>query len=288
MRKLTAGSLCTGYGGLEIALAALFPGLRTRFMADNDPAVCAVLECRYPAIPNLGDISTVSGADLPPVDILAAGFPCQPFSVIGKQAGTTDRRFIFGEITRVLSEMEARPGMLVLENVPGLRTNDDGRALYHVLRALAHLRYVGSYGVYRAAEIGAPHPRARLFLVAFAADAPGIVQRVQNTRGNPSPAEEKAREIFAGGGISDSETGLWAPYGNSINRWECITGRTAPFPVEPFPGSLPRVSLRFVEWMMGIPDGWVTDLPLSYEDRARILGNGVVPQQAAYAIRDLL
>lgn len=288
MRRLAVGSLCTGYGGLEMALGALFP-VRTRFMADSDPAVSVVLRHRYPGIPNLGDISLVNGAALPRVDILAAGFPCQPFSVIGKRAGREDERFIFGEIERLLSEMEPRPGVLVLENVPGLRTIDDGRAFHGVLRSLAHLGYVGSYGVYRAAEIGAPHPRARLFLVAHAADSPGVFQRVQDARNHPSPAEEKARQVLARGGISDSETGVWAPYGDCVNRWECITGRSAPFPVEPFPGTLPRISLRLVEWMMGIPDGWVTGIPgLNYEDRARILGNGVVPQQAAYAIRDLL
>ena len=287
MDHLRIGSLCTGYGGLEMGLRALFPGAVVSFMADNDPAVSVLLESRYPHY-NHGDLFEIRGADLPGADILAAGFPCQPFSVIGKQAGKSDKRFVFDEITRIISEMDPRPGMLVLENVPGLRTVDNGWVFHYVIRALANLRYVGSYGVYRAAEIGAPHPRARLFLVAFTADAPGIIQRVQDARGDTSPAESEAREILARGGISDSETSFWSPYGDTIHRWERICRRVAPFPVEPFPGSLPRVSLRFVEWMMGIPEGWVTDLPLKYEDRARILGNGVVPQQAEYAIRDLL
>lgn len=80
-------------------------------------------------------------------------------------------------------------------------------------------------------------------------------------------------------------------YAPAIARWEQVTGRTAPPPSTPSrrPGGKPQLSARFVEWMMGLPDGHVTgpDLGLPREHQLRLLGNGVVPQQAALAVRQL-
>ena len=84
----------------------------------------------------------------------------------------------------------------------------------------------------------------------------------------------------------------YTDYGNyapAIARWEQITGRAAPPPSTPSrrPGGKPQLSARFVEWLMGLPDGHVTgpDLALPREHQLRLLGNGVVPQQAALAVR---
>lgn len=82
----------------------------------------------------------------------------------------------------------------------------------------------------------------------------------------------------------------FGPYTAAIARWEAVLGRPAPAPTEPTgKGGAHRLSPRFVEWMMGLPDGWVTDVPgTSRNDQLKALGNGVVPQQAAAAVRHLL
>lgn len=82
----------------------------------------------------------------------------------------------------------------------------------------------------------------------------------------------------------------FGPYAPAIARWEHITGRAAPPPTTPprHEGGKPRLSAQFVEWMMGLPEGHVTDLDLSRERQLRMLGNGVVPQQAALAVRTLI
>jgi DNA (cytosine-5)-methyltransferase 1 len=72
----------------------------------------------------------------------------------------------------------------------------------------------------------------------------------------------------------------WGAYEPAIRRWERILGRPAPTPVD----DRQRLNPVFVEWMMGLPDGWVTDSDLSRKDQLRMLGNGVVPQQAALAL----
>lgn len=80
----------------------------------------------------------------------------------------------------------------------------------------------------------------------------------------------------------------WGIYAAAIARWEALT-RPAPAPTQPSRKGTPQLSPRFSEWMLGLPDGWVTDVPgLTRNDMLRILGNGVVPQQAAAALRVLL
>lgn len=81
----------------------------------------------------------------------------------------------------------------------------------------------------------------------------------------------------------------WGVYEPAIRRWERILGRDAPWATEPSLRSKKgRLSPRFVEWMMGWAEGWVTSLKLSRNEQLKILGNGVVPQQAAEAVRFLL
>ena len=77
----------------------------------------------------------------------------------------------------------------------------------------------------------------------------------------------------------------WGQYAPAINRWEHILGRSAPAPTEPGPKGGQRLSPRFVEWLMGLPEGHVTDVKISRNDQLKALGNGVVPQQAAAATR---
>lgn len=88
----------------------------------------------------------------------------------------------------------------------------------------------------------------------------------------------------------ESCAGTFGPYAEAIERWEAVTGRKAPAPTELTPKGKHRLSATFVEWLMGQPDGWVTaeELGLSRVQQLRALGNGVVTQQAIYAITWLL
>ena len=80
----------------------------------------------------------------------------------------------------------------------------------------------------------------------------------------------------------------WGPYEAAVRRWEHVTGRAAPAPAMPRPGRQPRLSAEFAEWMMGIP-GWVTGVPgITRIAQLRLVGNGVVPRQAAAALAGLI
>ena len=80
----------------------------------------------------------------------------------------------------------------------------------------------------------------------------------------------------------------WQQYEPAICRWERVTGRAAPYPIETGTRGQPRLAACFVEWLMGLPSGYVTDLGLPRSAELRALGNGVVPQQAEEALRSLV
>ena len=89
--------------------------------------------------------------------------------------------------------------------------------------------------------------------------------------------------------LANDPTTDFGPYAAAIARWEAVLGRPAPAPTEPTgKGGAHRLSPRFVEFMMGLPDGWVTDTDTTRNEQLKALGNGVVPQQAEAALRWLL
>ena len=89
-------------------------------------------------------------------------------------------------------------------------------------------------------------------------------------------------------GLGDLDEARWGVYAAAIARWEVLLGRPVPEPTQPGRHGRPVLAPPFVEWLMGVPHGWVTDLELPRTAALRVLGNGVVPQQAAAAIQALL
>lgn len=116
---LAIGSLCTGYGGLDLAAAEVFGG-RPAWMADPDPGAAAVLAHHWPHVPNLGDITIADFRAVPPVDVLCAGFPCQDLSYAGRGAGIREgtRSGLWHHIADAVGVV--RPRYLVLENVAAI------------------------------------------------------------------------------------------------------------------------------------------------------------------------
>ncbi len=112
----------------------------------------------------------------------------------------------------------------------------------------------------------------------------------------PTPQATNAPRSSTGYGpnlheiATNSDLTHFGPYAKAITRWEQTTGRTAPPPTTPprRKGNKPQLNTRFVEWLMGLPNGHVTDLDLPREHQLRLLGNGVVPQQAALAVNTLI
>jgi DNA (cytosine-5)-methyltransferase 1 len=159
---LTAGSLCSGYGGLDLAVMAV-TGARLAWVAETDRYAAAVLAHHWPDVPNLGDITALNWAKVPPVDLVSAGWPCQDISYAGPGAGITEgtRSGLWLTIADGLRHL--RPAYVFLENVAALRT----RGLAKVLGDLAALGYDARWLCLRASDAGACHRRDRLFALAW-------------------------------------------------------------------------------------------------------------------------
>jgi DNA (cytosine-5)-methyltransferase 1 len=298
---MTIGSLCTGYGGLDKAVRAVFGG-ELIWWSDIEDGPITIIKHRTNA-PNLGDLKTVDWASVQRPRIFTAGYPCQPFSNAGLRLGTDDPRHLWPWIANAIGIL--RPEIIVLENVAAhLRRGFD-----IVSADLASLGYVVGWTIVRASDIGAPHQRRRLFIVAIANTACELFDRTgrlrQRWRSEHSDGREPATDTqsqrrdergaeYAGqqGGLdAASDRGaIWGEYAAAIERWESVLGRVAPEPTEISTRGGRVLSPAFVEWMMGLNLGHVTDPMhgLTRNQQLKLLGNGVVPQQAEHAIRILI
>lgn len=333
-------------GGLDLAVEHVF-NARTVWHAEWEDAPSKILARHWPGVPNLRDVTAVDWAAVEPVDIITGGFPCQDVSLAGRRAGMAEgtRSNLWGAMRSAVEII--RPTYVVAENVRGLlsahaesasdmeprpgllgdRRGGSLRALGRVLGDLADLGYDAAWYSVRASDVGAPHHRFRVFILATRRDV-GLVEGVQDAdlaarreRGEPAPGQAESGRArpdagrrggasatdAAGNGryegrpepagkrgrphapLSGSPDIDWGPYAAAVHRWEHVLGRVAPAPTAPNSKGKPRLSPAFTEWMMGLPEGWVTDTPgLKRADYLTACGNGVVPQQAAHALTRIL
>jgi DNA (cytosine-5)-methyltransferase 1 len=277
------GSLCTGYGGLDLAAEEFF-NAHTIWASDTDKSASSVIQQRF-AIPNLGDLKKIDWATVEPIDIMTAGYPCQPFSHAGERKGLEDERHIWPYIKEAISIL--RPQFVILENVRGHLT----LGFDLVLGDLAQIGYDAKWALVRASEVGAPHKRERLFVIAHSnSDA-----HQKSRRANRS-VHGTSEQIINGSdwheyGCSCQIAGNAHDKHQSHNRKVSKLGRRltprCKMHMQDAPDALDqhgKLSSVFVEYMMGLPKGWITDAGLSRAQELKMLGNGVVPQQALYAL----
>jgi len=155
--------LFAGIGGFH--QAACSTGGRCVFASEIDLEAKRAYETNYNIIPH-GDITQIDKSEIPDHDILFAGFPCQPFSIIGKKLGFDDiRGTLFFEIARILKEK--KPKMFILENVKQLKTHNKGKTLDTILKTLESLGYKVYCDVLNALDFGLPQKRERIIIVGF-------------------------------------------------------------------------------------------------------------------------
>ena len=307
----TFGSLFAGIGGIDLGLERA--GWTGRWQVEWDPFCQHVLAHHWPDVPRYGDIHGVHGAAacpdgdansgdvstlravsqgdgsqprrdsggtcglcLEPVDLIAGGFPCQPWSVAGKRQGTEDDRWLWPEFERTVREL--RPRYVLVENVPGLLAGRGGMGA--VLGGLAALGYDAEWDVISAAAVGAPHLRDRVWIVAHAdrsgrqeprwsvavGTAFGPAERggasVEDADCGTVESRRRGRGTPEAGQLADTTSGtrLWQaqgqdghpPFRHQGNGADC-------WRVEPDVGRVAH----------GVP---------ARVDRLRALGNAVVPQ----------
>ncbi len=191
--------LCSGYDGVGRGLRQLFPNLRTIAYVEREGFPIANLvkkaeENKMDAAPVFTDVKAFPYRKFRGcVDILSAGFPCQPFSSAGKRQATEDPRHLYPWIADGITA--CRPTVVLLENVEGIisaKTGDGESVLKYVLRDLESRGYSCAWGVFSAEEVGAPHQRKRVFIVAHAKDGQS---RQSETRHGREGAVGRSEEV---------------------------------------------------------------------------------------------
>jgi DNA (cytosine-5)-methyltransferase 1 len=263
--ELAALHLCSGYGGFELITRLAGIPARTVAHIERDSHAAAILMARMgeatldPA-PIWDDLTTFKGAAWRGrVDLITAGFPCQPFSAAGEQRGIDDERWIWPDIARIIADVG--PRYVFLENVTGLIRH----GLPHVLSDLAELGFNAEWGCLAASAVGAPHRRERVWLWATLAD-PESVRGVQGHRPG-TPRQDRRRFTHTGGGAA------WPPRRDDPDGWADWTTRGGPQPL-----------------LRRSADGATGKLvrPRGHGERLHALGNGLVPQAGASALRQLI
>jgi len=165
-QTITHVSLCAGYGGIDLGLSRAIPSLRTVAFSEIEAFACANLVSKMEAglldcAPIWTNLKTFPWAEFyGRVDLLSGGYPCQPFSSAGKRLGTEDPRHLWPYIADGIRLM--RPKLCFFENVEG----HISLGLREVISKLESMGYKVSWGIFSAREVGAPHQRKRVFILA--------------------------------------------------------------------------------------------------------------------------
>lgn len=220
-------SLRSGVGGLDLGVS-LAAGGRTVCYVEREAFAASVLVGRMAAsaldpAPVWDDLKTFGGVPWRgAVDLVCAGFPCQPSSGAGKRRGTADERWLWPDVLRVIRETD--PRTVFLENVSGLLTVNHGAAFAAVMRDLDRASYRVAWVTLRASDVGAPHRRARVFILAHRGPPP-----LAELRGSdedvvmtfpPGPADGEAWQavLEASPRLAPAVVGVSAPPSLRIDR----------------------------------------------------------------------
>lgn len=188
--------LCAGFGGLGMGIAAAGLPVELAWYAEVDPDASTVMQAHHPGVRNVGDITRTQFSAQKPVDVVVAGWPCQPISGAGKQLGAADERWLWPDVARAVRAL--RPGLFVGENVPRLLTIEGGRLFGGVLGDLDALGYTVRWATVGACKVGLCHHRHRVFLVASRDEAMEL-DRWPLARRTGSGWETAADTLFGSG-----------------------------------------------------------------------------------------
>lgn len=276
------GSLFSGIGGFE--LAGAWCGHHTIWQSEIDPYCIALLAERFPGVPNLGDITRIDWRTVETPDIVVGGFPCQDISTAGKGAGLAGARSgLWYEYVRAIRDLG--PRYIIVENVSALLF----RGIDVVLGTLADLGYDAEWQMYGAADLGAPHRRHRLWLLAYPNRGNGQSERERGKR-RPTPGNGATNVPGRGGetlahpdraGLGQGHEILARGFPEQLNRGglvdahgaQCERDRDHAFPSQPeHPG------IGTSSWWQTEPDvGRVAYGVSAWAHRLRGLGNAIVP-----------
>jgi DNA (cytosine-5)-methyltransferase 1 len=297
---ITHIGLCAGYGGIELGLKRVLPALRSVALCEIEAFAIANLVAKMEAglmdaAPVWTDLKTFPWESFRDrVDILTGGYPCQPFSAAGKRAGKDDPRHLWPWIADGIAAM--RPKLCFFENVEG----HISLGLSDVIEDLAGMGYRTTWGIFSAAECGAPHQRKRVFIMAHdkSQAGAGLCERTKAQQskfgfnceatigmwpsrpGQPQYAWEPPRVVGNANGSRPQER--QGQGGSGLQGADSDGGEDASRQTQP---TLGRCIARTAD---RLDDAELYVTCDNRTDELRLLGNGVVPATAALAFTTLL
>ena len=299
---MKVGSLFSGVGGLDLGFER--QGFSISWACDKEKSCRKILAKHFPSAKLYDDVKTIDVSKVSPVDVVIGGFPCQDLSVGGQRKGLAGNRSgLFYEFIRIVRDMSIRPSFVVVENVPGMLTSNNGRDFTVILNEMVK-QWSPKSIAWRTLDsryFGVPQRRERVFIVADLAGerASEILDlstdmrrdiRARTTNGkNPISAtgglfEENVeypitlRKSRKAQSDKDFETWVETDYANTLNLFD--VGQRSSVLVAENPNVVRY--LTPVEWerLQGFPDGWTEGL----SDRARYcqMGNAVTVNVAEW------
>jgi len=246
-----------------------------------DAAARSVLERHWPNVPRLNDVREVSGDEFGSIDLICGGFPCQDVSVAGRRAGLAgERSGLWHEFHRLIDR--AKPGTVVIENVPGLLSSNGGRDFATVLRGLVECGYGVAWRILDAQYFGVPQRRRRVFIVGslgagcaaevlFESEGGGGFSSQKRTKGN--------RHSDSYLETASTVSTVWAKQkgGPAGSDWRIVV---------PIGERARRYTPRETERLQGFPDDWTSGQKDS--PRYRQLGNAVAVPVAEWIGRRIV
>lgn len=322
-------SMFSGIGGFELGIQQAYDNLRPIQSQDNerpeelnssknelqqwecvgyseiDKYAIQIYE-RHFNHKNYGDATTINPSELPDFDLLVGGFPCQAFSIAGKRGGLNDTRgTLFYDIARIAKEK--RPQHLLLENVKGLLSHDNGRTFKLIISTFAELGYNLEWQVLNSKNLGVPQNRERVFIIGHSGAccgrqvfpirqndiisierqgqiSPTITARYfKQGQSDPYVITDRPSDIRQLNNPTHSNDRVYGADGISPTLNTVQGGNRQPFISEEM--RIRRLTPTECERLQGYPDGWTEGI--SNTQRYKTLGNSISVPVVEYLIKQL-
>jgi DNA (cytosine-5)-methyltransferase 1 len=276
MNQMTSIEFCAGAGGQALGLEQA--GFRHLLLVDNDPDCCRTLRLNRPFWDvRHADMNTFILPSLGPVDLFAAGLPCPPFSIAGKQLGSADERNLFPAALRLIEQ--AQPRAVLIENVRGFLSSSFTGYRQEIARRLDDLGYLVAWKLFDSLHFGLPQTRSRVAIVAFRKSIWPYFAFPEPDRAFAPSVGHVLRDLMAANGWNGAEA--WVETANGFGptivggskkhggpdlgptrartAWRKLGvngGSIAEQAPEPGFGGMPRLTNRMVARLQGFPDAW--------------------------------
>ena len=293
----SVASLFSGIGGFDLGFERA--GFKSAFQCESSPFCLDVLAHHWPKTPRWDDIKELSGEDIPLSDVWAAGFPCQDVSLarMGQRSGLQGKNSgLFYEFARLVDE--ARPKVVLLENVHGLLNSHRGKDFGIILSTLAQLGYCVGWRVLNSQYFGVPQSRKRIYIVGCHRDQAGpgsILFEPECSTGSDSPNRPNGKKPISpfkrvignprkGGPVTQAIA--YCLYACSARHTGTDWSRT--YVSYPKRGEVRRLTPRECEGVMSFPEDWTIphsrfgDIDTVDGLRYHALGNAVTPPVPAW------